>query len=47
MNFSSRGQKVLFWVHRPCVRVQFQHPEVTALFDVDQTAAAATRINCY
>ncbi len=42
--FSSRGQKVLFWgdiVH--AVRVQFQHPEVTALFDVDQTVAAATR----
>jgi glyoxylase-like metal-dependent hydrolase (beta-lactamase superfamily II) len=42
--FSSRGQKVLFWgdiVH--AVRVQFQHPEVTAMFDADQTAAAATR----
>src|SRR5438128_8646969 len=42
--FSSRGQKVLFWgdiVH--AVRVQLQHPEVTAMFDIDQTAAAATR----
>jgi glyoxylase-like metal-dependent hydrolase (beta-lactamase superfamily II) len=42
--FSSRGQKVLFWgdiVH--AVRVQVQHPEVTAVFDVDQAAAAATR----
>jgi len=25
------------------VRVQLQHPEVTAVFDIDQTAAAATR----
>jgi len=42
--FSSRGQKVLFWgdiVH--ALRVQVQHPEITAMFDVDQAAAAATR----
>src|SRR5258706_9325811 len=42
--FSSKGQKVLFWgdiVH--ALRVQLQHPEVTAMFDIDQTAAAATR----
>src|SRR6202048_2175771 len=42
--FSSKGQKVLFWgdiVHS--LRVQLQHPEVTAIFDIDQTAAAATR----
>src|SRR6202521_3323547 len=42
--FSSKGQKILFWgdiVH--AVRVQLQHPEVTAIFDIDQTAAAATR----
>ena len=42
--FSSRGQKVLFWgdiVH--ALRVQLQHPDVTAMFDIDQTAAAATR----
>src|ERR1700731_1955786 len=42
--FSSKGQKVLFWgdiVH--ALRVQLQHPEVTAIFDIDQTAAAATR----
>src|SRR5205807_2107389 len=42
--FSSRGQKILFWgdtVHAQ--RVQLQHPEVTAIFDIDQTAAAATR----
>src|SRR5712672_796514 len=42
--FSSRGQKILFLgdiVH--ALRVQLQHPEVTAVFDVDQTAAAATR----
>src|SRR6202048_3050837 len=42
--FSSKGQKILFWgdiVHAQ--RVQPQHPEVTAIFDIDQTAAAATR----
>jgi len=42
--FSSKGQKILFWgdiVH--ALRVQLQHPEVTAIFDTDQTAAAATR----
>jgi hypothetical protein len=34
----------LFWgdiVHAQ--RVQMQHPEITAIFDIDQTAAAATR----
>ena len=42
--FSSKGQKILFCgdiVHAQ--RVQLQHPEVTAVFDIDQTAAAATR----
>jgi len=42
--FSSKGQKILFWgdmVHAP--RVQLQHPEVTVSFDIDPTAAAATR----
>jgi len=42
--FSSKGQKILFWgdiIHAQ--RVQLQHPEVTAIFDTDQTAAAATR----
>src|SRR5437879_13228998 len=42
--FSSNGQKVLFWgdiIHAQ--RVQLQHPEVTAVFDIDQTAASATR----
>jgi glyoxylase-like metal-dependent hydrolase (beta-lactamase superfamily II) len=42
--FSSKGQKVLFWgdiIH--ALRVQLQHPEVTAVFDIDPTAAAATR----
>jgi glyoxylase-like metal-dependent hydrolase (beta-lactamase superfamily II) len=42
--FSSKGQKILFWgdiIHTQ--RVQLQHPEVTAIFDIDQTAAAATR----
>jgi glyoxylase-like metal-dependent hydrolase (beta-lactamase superfamily II) len=42
--FSSKGQKILFWgdiVHAQ--RVQLQHPEVTVAFDIDPTAAAATR----
>jgi glyoxylase-like metal-dependent hydrolase (beta-lactamase superfamily II) len=42
--FSSKGQKILFWgdtIHAQ--RVQLRHPEVTAIFDIDQTAAAATR----
>jgi glyoxylase-like metal-dependent hydrolase (beta-lactamase superfamily II) len=42
--FSSKGQTILFWgdiVHAP--RVQLQHPKVTAIFDIDQNAAAATR----
>jgi glyoxylase-like metal-dependent hydrolase (beta-lactamase superfamily II) len=42
--FSSKGQKILFWgdtIHAQ--RVQLQHPEVTAIFDIDQAAAAATR----
>jgi len=42
--FSSKGRRILFWgdiVHAQ--RVQLQHPEVTAIFDIDQTAAAATR----
>src|SRR6266403_1777989 len=42
--FSSKGQKILFWgdiVHAQ--RVQLQHPEITATFDIDQTAASATR----
>ena len=43
--FSSKGQKILFWgdiVHAQ--RVQLEHPEVTATFDIDQNAAAATRL---
>src|ERR1700692_435412 len=42
--FSSKGQTILFWgdiVHAP--RVQLQHPEVTVVFDIDQTSAASTR----
>jgi glyoxylase-like metal-dependent hydrolase (beta-lactamase superfamily II) len=42
--FSSKGQEILFWgdiVH--VQRVQLQHPKVPAIFDIDQTAAAATR----
>jgi glyoxylase-like metal-dependent hydrolase (beta-lactamase superfamily II) len=43
--FSSKGQKILFWgdtIHAQ--RVQLQHPEVTAVFDIDQNAAAAMRL---
>ena len=42
--FSSKGQRILFWgdiLHAQ--RVQLQHPEVTVVFDIDATAAAATR----
>jgi glyoxylase-like metal-dependent hydrolase (beta-lactamase superfamily II) len=42
--FSSEGQKILFWgdtFHAP--RVQLKHPEVTAVFDIDPSAAAASR----
>ena len=44
MNFRQRDKKPCFRatsVH--ALRVQLQHPEVTAIFDIDQTAAAATR----
>jgi glyoxylase-like metal-dependent hydrolase (beta-lactamase superfamily II) len=43
--FSSKGHKILFWgdtMHAQ--RVQLQHPELTVVFDIDPTAAAATRI---
>jgi glyoxylase-like metal-dependent hydrolase (beta-lactamase superfamily II) len=42
--FSSKGQKIFFWgdiIHAQ--RVQLKKPEVTAVFDIDQPAAAATR----
>jgi glyoxylase-like metal-dependent hydrolase (beta-lactamase superfamily II) len=42
--FSSKGHKILFWgdtIHAH--NVQLQHPEVTVVFDIDPTAAAATR----
>jgi glyoxylase-like metal-dependent hydrolase (beta-lactamase superfamily II) len=42
--FSSKGPTILFWgdtMHLPSV--QFQHPELTVVFDIDPTAAAATR----
>ena len=42
--FSSKGQKILFWgdiVHAQ--RVQLQHPEVTAVFDINPAAATETR----
>src|SRR6267378_464663 len=42
--FSSKGKKILFWGDTAhAQRVQLQHPEVTAIFDIDQNAAAATR----
>src|SRR5260370_12169848 len=43
-DFPSKAHKILFWgdiVHAH--RVQLQHPNVTAIFDIDQTAPAATR----
>jgi glyoxylase-like metal-dependent hydrolase (beta-lactamase superfamily II) len=42
--FSSKGQKILFWgdtIHAQ--RVQLHHPKVTVVFDVNPAAAAATR----
>jgi glyoxylase-like metal-dependent hydrolase (beta-lactamase superfamily II) len=42
--FSSKGQKILFWgdtIHAQ--RVQLQHPEITVVFDIDPSAAAARR----
>jgi glyoxylase-like metal-dependent hydrolase (beta-lactamase superfamily II) len=42
--FSSKGQKILFWgdiIHAQIV--QLRHPEITAVFDIDQAAAAAMR----
>ena len=42
--FSSKGQTILFWgdtMHLPSV--QLLHPELTVVFDIDPTAAAATR----
>ncbi len=42
--FSSKGQTILFWgdtIHLQSV--QLQHPELTVVFDIDPTAAAATR----
>jgi glyoxylase-like metal-dependent hydrolase (beta-lactamase superfamily II) len=42
--FSSKGQKILFWGDIIHVQlVQLSHPEVTLVFDSDQVAAAATR----
>jgi glyoxylase-like metal-dependent hydrolase (beta-lactamase superfamily II) len=42
--FSSQGKQIFFWgdtVHGQ--RVQLQHPELTVVFDIDPSAAAATR----
>jgi len=42
--FSSKGKQILFWGDTLHVqRVQLQHPEVTVVFDIDPTAAVATR----
>jgi glyoxylase-like metal-dependent hydrolase (beta-lactamase superfamily II) len=42
--FTSRGQKILFWGDIIHVQVvQLGHPEVTAVFDIDPAAAATTR----
>jgi glyoxylase-like metal-dependent hydrolase (beta-lactamase superfamily II) len=42
--FSSNGQKVLFWGDTINAQiVQLRHPEVTVVFDIDHAAAAATR----
>src|SRR5260370_1047635 len=42
--FSSPGKKILFWGDTiNAQRVQLQPPAVTVVFDIDQTAAAATR----
>src|SRR6202049_5004555 len=42
--FSSSGQKILFWgdtIHQQLV--QLSHADITVVFDIGQTAAAATR----
>jgi len=44
MSFRRKDKKILFWgdtIHAQ--RVQLQHPELTVVFDIDPTAAAATR----
>jgi glyoxylase-like metal-dependent hydrolase (beta-lactamase superfamily II) len=42
--FTSRGQKILFWGDIIHVQIiQLGHPQVTAVFDIDPAAAAATR----
>jgi glyoxylase-like metal-dependent hydrolase (beta-lactamase superfamily II) len=42
--FSSKGQKIFFWGDTLHAQgVQLQHPEITVVFDIDPTAAAATR----
>ena len=45
MSKATKEQKILFWkdtIHAQ--RVQLQQPEVTAVLDIDQNAAAATRL---
>jgi hypothetical protein len=42
--FWSKGQRILFWGDTIHVQiVQLRHPEITAVFDIDQAVAAATR----
>jgi glyoxylase-like metal-dependent hydrolase (beta-lactamase superfamily II) len=42
--FSSQGKKILFWGDTMHAQgVQLQHPEVTVVFDIDPSAAFATR----
>jgi glyoxylase-like metal-dependent hydrolase (beta-lactamase superfamily II) len=42
--FSSQGKRIFFWgdtIHAQ--RVQLQHPDLTVVFDIDPSVAAATR----
>jgi hypothetical protein len=42
--FSSKGQRILFWGDTIHVQiVQLRHPEIAAVFDIDQAVAAAMR----
>jgi len=44
MNLRPRGKKSCFWGRiSSCTGVQLQHPESPRIFDIDQTAATATR----
>ena len=43
MNFRQRDKTPVLGNIVHAQRVQLQHPEITSIFDIDQTAAAATR----